>query len=114
MKRRSSFPGVAIAILLALPCCTPNIASTPPPSSALVTVEYRGASVSEITQLLRSARGKDISVKDEGSCWQITAAFTPGDTPKEKLLQILNELNNLGGVLHAGLEENPHPIRQNF
>ncbi len=114
MKRRFPFPGVAFALLLALPCCTPNIASTPAPSSALVTIEYRGVSVRQITQLLRSGRGKDISVEDEGSFLRITAAFSPVDTTPAKLTQMLNDLNVIDGVLRAGLGENPHPIRQSF
>ena len=115
MKRLFTFLWVAFAILVALPGCSPYIIpSTPTPGSALVKVECRDAPVRQILELLRSGRGKDISVVTDGSCQEITAAFSPADTTPGKLAQILEDLNGLMGVLHAEVVENPHPIRQNF
>jgi hypothetical protein len=114
MKRQFSFLWVTFAILVALQGCGPYIPTTAASGSALVTVECRDASVRQILQLLRSGRGKDISVRDDGACREITAAFRPEDTPPGKLAQILQDLNDLNGVLHVEVVENPHPIRQNF
>ena len=116
MKRQLPFLWVAFAILVALPGCSPSsIISNPTQGSALVRVECRDASVvRQIQALLRSGRGKDISVVGDGSCLVITAAFRPEDTPPGKLAQMLQDLNNLTDVLHVEVGENPHPIRQNF
>ena len=114
MKRRFTFPGVAFAILAAFPGCSPTIQTSQTPQSALVKVECQNASVQEILYFLRSGRGKDISVTADGPCMEITAAFSPADTPPEKLTQLLQYLNDLGGVLHVEVVENPRPIRQNF
>ena len=115
MKRQFSFLWAAFAFLVALPGCIPNVPQNPTPGSALVKVECRDAPVvRQILVLLRSGRGKDISVENDGSCLEITAAFSPADTPPGKLAQILEDLNGLMGVLHAEVVENPHPIRQNF
>ena len=117
MKRQFSFLWVAFAILVGLPGCSPYyIPSNPAPGSALVKIECRDASDvrQRVLELLRSGRGKDISVGADGSCLEITAAFSQADTPPGKLAQILEDLNGLMGVLHAEVVENPHPIRQNF
>jgi len=45
---------------------------------------------------------------------EITAAFSPVDTAPGKLEQILQHLNDMSGVLHVEVVENPHPIRQNL
>lgn len=112
MKRQFSFLWVAFAILAAIPGCNPSFQSTQPQGSALVTIEYYNASVEQIVGLLRSARGKDISVAADGST--ITAAFSPADTPARRLAQILEDLNNLPGVMHVDVRENPRPILQSF
>jgi hypothetical protein len=114
MKRQFSFLWVAFAILVALPGCSPYLSSTQTPGSALVKIECRDASVRQILELLRSGRGKDINVVADGSGTEITAAFSPADTPPGKLAQILQDLNDLSGVLHVEVVENPHPIRQNY
>ena len=114
MKRQFSFLWAAFALLVALPGCIPNIPQNPMPGSALVKVECRNASVRQILELLRSGRGKDISVIADGAETEITAAFSPADTPPGKLAQILQEVSDLSGVLHAEVVENPHPIRQTF
>jgi len=116
MKRQFSFLWVAFVLVAALPCCSPNIASAPTSGSALVKVECRDASdVREmVLQLLRSGRGKDISVKTDGACLEITAAFSPADTPPGRLVQVMEDLNNLGGVLHVEVVENPRPILRDF
>jgi len=116
MKRQFSFLWAIFASLIALPGCSPSyISSNPTPGSALVRIECRNTPVvRQILVLLRSGRGKDISVVGDGSCQVITAAFRPEDTPPGKLAQILQDLNNLTDVLHTDVLENPHPIRQNF
>ena len=115
MKGQFSFLWVAFALLVALPGCNPSyIPSTPMTGSALVKVECHDASVQQILFLLRSGRGKDIRAVFNGFCQEITAAFSPTDTPPGKLAQILQDLNVLNGVLHVEVVENPHPIRQNF
>ncbi len=116
MKRQFAFLWVAFAILVTLPGCNPYIPSNPTEEPALLKIECRDAPVirQRVLQLLRSGRGKDISVGTDGSCLEITAAFTPADTPPGKLAQLLQDLNDLIGVLHTELVENPHPIRQNF
>jgi hypothetical protein len=116
MKRQLSFLWAAFALLVALSGCGPFIPSNPTPVSAQVKIECRDAPVvrERVLELLRSGRGKDISVGADGSCLEITAAFSPTDTPSGKLAQILQDLNDLDGVLHAEVVENPHPIRQNF
>ncbi|HVS97284.1 MAG TPA: hypothetical protein VHE54_12405 [Puia sp.] len=115
MKRQSAFLWVSFALLAALVGCSPSIQSGQMPSSALVKVECQNGSVRQILELLRSGRGKDIStVAVDGYCTEVTAAFSPMDTPAWKLEQVLEMLNGLGGVLHVELVENPHPIRQAF
>jgi hypothetical protein len=116
MKRQFSFLWAAFAILVALPGCGPYIPTNPTAGSAQVKVECRGAPVIRqmVLELLRSGRGKDISVGADGSFLEITAAFSPADTPPGKLAQILQDLNDLNGVLHVEVAENLHPIRQNF
>jgi hypothetical protein len=116
MKRRFSFLWVAFAILAAIPGCNPYTPSSQTPQSALVKVECRDFPDvrQSVMQLLRSGKGKDISVGTDGFCLQITAAFSPADTPPVRLAQILQNLNNLSGVLHIEVVENPHPIRQGF
>jgi len=114
MKRRFPFLWVTFALLAALPGCNPYIPSTPTPGSALVKIECRNAPERQILELLRSGRAKDISVVADGSCLVITAAFSPANTPPEKLAQILQDLNDLSGVLYVEVVENPGPIRQNF
>ena len=114
MKRQFSFLWVAFAILVALTGCGPYIPTNAASGSALVKVECRDASVRQILELLRSGRGKDISVRGDGSCQEITAAFSPADTAPGKLDQILQNLNDMSGVLHVEVVENPHPIRQNL
>ena len=114
MKRRSSFLWVCFALLVCLSGCGPSGQSTQSPASALVKVECYTTSIQPILQLLRSGRGKDIDVKTDGSSTEITAAFSPDFTDRAKLLQILQQLNDLSGVVHVEVEENPHPIRQNF
>jgi hypothetical protein len=114
MKRQFSFLWATFAILVAFPGCNPYIPSTPTPGSALVTIECQDAPVRQILELLRSGRGKDISVRADGSCQEITAAFSSADTPPGKFAQIIQDLNDLIGVLHVGVVENPRPIRQNF
>src|SRR6202034_658276 len=74
---------------------------------ALVKVECRDASVRQILELLRSGSGRDINVRDDGSCREITAAFSPADTAPGKLEQILQHLNDMSGVLHVDIVENP-------
>jgi hypothetical protein len=118
MKRQITFLWAAFAFLVALPGCnpyyTPSISM--PPRSALVTVECRDLPDvrQNVLQLLRSGRGKDISMKTDGSCLEIAAAYMPADIPPGKLEQILQDLNNLNGVLRVEVGENPRPIRQNF
>ena len=112
MKRLFSFPGVAFAILVALQGCSPSIQSYQTPASALVRIECASGSVQQIQQFLRFSRGKDISVALDGS--YITAAFSPEDIPPAKLAQILQNLNELSGVLRVEVMENPRPIMQNF
>jgi hypothetical protein len=114
MKRQFSFLWVAFAIPVALEGCGPYIPTDAASGSALVKVECRDASVRQILDLLRSGKGKDISVRDEGSCREITAAFSPADTAPRKLGQILQDLNDMSGVLNVDIVENPHPIRKNF
>jgi hypothetical protein len=116
MKRPFSFLWAAFALLLALPGCSPYLSpSNPTPGSALVTIECRDATAErQILELLRSGRAKDISVRADGSSLEITAAFSPEYTPAGRLGQILQDLNELNGVLYVEVVENPHPIRQNF
>src|SRR5579863_5554150 len=116
MKRQFSFLWAAFAILIALPGCGPYIPSNSTSGSALVKIECRDAPDvrQRVLEVLRSGRGKDISVGPDGSCLEITAAFGPADTPPGRLAQILQDLNDLIGVLHAEVVENPHPIRQNL
>ena len=117
MKRQFTFLWVAFAFLVALPGCTPYyVPSDSMPRSALVKVECRDLPDvrQNVLQLLRSGRGKDISLKTDGSCLEIAAAYTPADTPPGKLEQILQDLSNLNGVLRVEVGENPRPIRQNF
>jgi hypothetical protein len=114
MKRRFAFLWVAFATLGTLSGCIPDIRSNPTSEAALVKVECRDAPVRQILQILRSGYGKDISTVTDGSCLHITAAFSAENTPPEKLLEIMRELNDLKGVLRVEVEENPHPIRQNF
>jgi len=117
MKRQFTFLWAAFAFLVALPGCSPYILpSDPMPRSALVRVECRDLPDvrQNVLQLLRSGRGKDISMKTDGSCLEIAAAYTPADTPPGKLEQILRDLNDLNGVLHVEVGENPRPIRQYF
>ena len=114
MKSQFAFLWVVIAALAAFPGCTPSMQSNQTPRSALVKVECHNASLPQILELLQSGRGKDISVTADGASMEITAAFSPVDTPPEKLAQIIQDLNGLNGVLHVELVENPHPIRQNF
>lgn len=112
MKRRLSFLRVAFALMVALPACSPSIQTAQTPGSALVRIECYNASVEQIMGLLRSERGKDISVSADRS--YVTAAFSPADTSPEKLAQIIYDLSILPGVLHVETMENPRPIRQNF
>ena len=116
MKRQFSFLWAAFAILVALSGCGPYIPTNAAAGSALVKVECRDAPGvwNSVQQLLRSGRGKDISVRTDGSCLEVTAAFRPEETPSGKLAQILQDLNDLSGVLHVEVVENPHPIRQSF
>jgi hypothetical protein len=114
MKRQFPFLWAAFALLVASPGCIPNVPPNPTPASALVKVECRNASVRQILELLRSGRGKDITVVADGADAEITAAFSPADAPPGKLAQILQDLNDLNGVMHVDVVENPHPIRQNF
>jgi hypothetical protein len=114
MKRPFSFLWVAFAILATFSGCNPSIQSNQTLRPALVKVECQNASTREILQFLRSGRGKDISVATDGHYTEITAAFSPADTPPGKLQQILQYLNDSFGVLHVEIVENPHPIRQNF
>jgi hypothetical protein len=112
MKRQISFLWVAFAILVAFLGCSQYSQPAQTPGSALLKIECRNASVRQILELLRSGGGKDISVSDDGS--EITAAFSPAYTSAGRLMQIFQDLNNLSGVLHVEVVENPHPIRQNF
>jgi hypothetical protein len=112
MKRRLSFLWAAFAMLGTLSGCIPAIRSNPTPGVALVKVECRDASVRQILELLRSGRGKDISTMADGSCLHITAAFSAANTPPGKLLEILQDLRDLKGVLQVEVEENPHPVKQ--
>ena len=114
MKRQCSFLWVTFALLVALQGCKTYISSSPTPGTALVKVECRDASVRQILELLRSGRGKDISVVTNSSYVEIMAAFRPAETPPQKFEQIVQDLNGLSGVLHVEVVENPHPIRQNF
>jgi hypothetical protein len=120
MKRQFSFLWAAFALLATLQGCGPYIPSNSTPGStsgsALVTIECRDAPDvrQRVLEVLRSGRGKDINVGPDGTCLEITAAFSPTDTPPGRLAQILQDLNDLIGVLHAEVMENPHPIRQNF
>ena len=114
MKRRFSFPWVAFAALGTFSGCIPDIPSNPMPGVALVKIECRDASVRQILELLRSGRGKDISTVADGSCLHITAAFSAANTPPGKLQEILQDLHDLKGVLQVDVEEDPHPIKQNF
>jgi len=114
MKRRSSFLWVAFAAGIAFTACAPSSESSQVPRSALVKVECRDASARQILELLRSSKGKDISMRADGFCTEITAAFSPADTPAWKLQQTLHDLNNLYGVMHVEIMENPRPILQNF
>src|SRR5579859_5656293 len=110
MKRQFPFLWVAFVTLIVMPGCGPYIPSSQAPGSALVRVECNNASVRQILELLRSGRGKDIHVSDDGDIKEVTAAFNPADTPPRKLAQIMHDLNDLGGVLHAEVVENPHPV----
>jgi hypothetical protein len=112
MKRRFSFLWVAFALASSLAGCGPSIQTTQTQGSALVTIEYYHASVEQIVHLLRAGRGKDITVSSDGST--VKAAFSQADTPAWKLAELLRDLNNLPGVLHVDLVENPRPIMQNF
>ena len=114
MKRQISFLWVTFVLFTAIQGCNPYAPVTPTPASALVRIECRNASERQILELLRSGRGKDISIVNDGPCLEITAAFSPADTPPAKLVQILQDLNGLNGVLHVELVENPHPVKQNF
>lgn len=112
MKRQISFLWGAFVLLAGFPGCSPSFQATQTPTSALVRVECHNAPVRQIMELLRSGRAKDISVAPDGSC--VTAAFNPADTSLRMLEQILEELNDLNGVLHVEVMENPHPIMHNF
>ena len=115
MKRQFSFLWAAFALLASFPCCTPSyVSSSPSQTSALVKLECHNAPVNQILAYLRSGRGKDITVVPDGSAQLITAAFSPADTPPEKLVKIVQYLTDLEGVLHVEVAENPHPIRQSF
>jgi hypothetical protein len=116
MKRQFSFPGVVFALLVGLAGCSPYIPSTPEAGSALLKVECRDVPMIRqmVLDILRSGRGKDISVRTDGSCLEITAAFIPADTPAGRLAQLVQDLEDLNGVLHTEVVENPHPIRQTF
>jgi len=112
MKRQFSFLWVAFAILAAFSGCSPYLEPSRTPSSALVKIECENASLQQIMELLRLGRGRDITVTPDGS--YITAAFSPDDTPPEKLAQIVKNLSDLHGVLHVEVVENPRPILQYF
>jgi len=114
MKRQFSFPWLAFATLIALSSCSPSIQSTRTPGSALVKIECYHASVSQILLILRSGRGRDISVTADGPSTLITAAFSPLLTDPARLAQILHDLDALGGVMHVEVMENPRPVMQNF
>jgi hypothetical protein len=114
MKRQISFLWLTFVLSVALQGCNPYAPLTPTPASALVKIECRNTSERQILELLRSGRGKDISVVADGSFVTITAAFNPADTSPGKLAQILQDIRDLNGVLQAEVAENPHPIRQNF
>jgi hypothetical protein len=127
MKRRFSFLWAAFALLvtfallIALPGCGPYIPSNGTAESALgksalVRIECRDAPDvrQSVLMLLRSGRGKDISIGSDGSFLEITAAFSPTDTPSDRFAHILEDLNHTNGVIHVEIVENPHPIRQNF
>lgn len=114
MKRQFTFLGVTFALLAALSCGTPYIATNPESPSALLTVECHNASVQQIMQLLRSGRAKDIRTITNPGGQKITAAFTPADTPPAILAHIVQELHDLDGVISVDLAENHQPIRQNF
>ena len=113
MKRQFSFLWLAFAILVALPGCGDYIPSNSPAGSALVKVECQDATGVRqmVLELLRSGRGKDISVVADGSSVVITAAFNPADMPPGKLAQIVQDLTDLGGVMHAEVVENQSPPR---
>jgi hypothetical protein len=114
MKRQISFLWVTFVLFAAIQGCNPYAPVTPTPASALVRIECRNASERQILELLRSGRGRDITVLADGSYLTITAAFSPADTAPGKLAQILQDIHNLDGVLQAEVVENPHPIRQTF
>ena len=114
MKRQFSFLWVAFACLVALSDCSPTIQSNQTPRSALVKIECYKASEQQILHLLRSGRARDIKVVTNGSSMEITAAFSPADTPPEMLAQVIQNLNDVSGVVHVELVENPRPIMQNF
>jgi hypothetical protein len=65
-------------------------------------------------QILRSGRGKDISVTADAFTSEISAAFSVADTPPKRLQQILQDLDGMVGVIHTELVENPRPIKQTF
>jgi hypothetical protein len=108
MKRRFFFLWVVFVTLVTFCGCSPASQTTQTPVSALVKVECHNAPVRQILELLRSGRARDISVAADGS--SITAAFNPADLTPGKLEQIMQELNDLEGVLHVEVMENPHPI----
>lgn len=114
MKRRSAFLWVTFALFVALPGCSPSIQTAETPRPALVTVECEDASVRQVLDLLRSARGKDIAVQKEGYIVGIKVAFSPEYTSAERLTQILHDLDNMGGVIHTEVVENPRPVKQGF
>jgi hypothetical protein len=114
MKRRSSFLGATFALLITLSGCGTTIQSEQASGSALVKIECNNASLQEILHMLRAGRGKDISVTADVYTSEITAAFSVADTPPKRLQQILQDLDQMGGVLHTEVVENPRPIKQTF
>ena len=114
MKRRSAFLWVAFAAVIAFSACGPYIQTSQTLSSALVKIECRNASVQQILLLLRSGRGKDITVIGTDPSLMITVAFSPVETPAWRLAQIINDLQEMSGVLSVNLQENPRPIMQSF
>lgn len=111
---------LAITTLIVLLTCTSCKTFYPAKDSMndslLITIDCRNQTglKQSIVMLFRIYKARDLKVSDSigGESLSISAAFLKTELPQGKLTELVQQIENLGGVIETRVEENRGPVVQ--
>jgi uncharacterized membrane protein YhiD involved in acid resistance len=105
-----------LLVILVLSACGPVMPINSADDSISIRIEFRNEAILKqtILQRLRYNKAMDIKLGPDDDFTNIEAAFRMRDTPSSKLEQMMEELQQLSGVVDIDIEKNKTIVKQTF